>query len=199
MALNASFDVLMDRLRQGDQSAARQIFQRFACRLVGLARAHLDSKMRQKVDPEEVMQSAFKSFFWRYAEGQFDFADWDSLGSLLTLFTLRKCGHKVEHFRAACRDVRREAQVIEEADSSASWQAIAREPTPEEAFQLTETVEELFRGLDDADRQAVELSLQGYKAAEISAQVGLSERTVYRLLDRIKAKLQRFLAEGPAD
>jgi RNA polymerase sigma-70 factor (ECF subfamily) len=189
----------MDRLRQGDQSAAQQIFQRFASRLVGLARAHLDSKMRQKVDPEEVMQSAFKSFFWRYAEGQFDFTDWDSLGSLLTLFTLRKCGHKVKYFRAACRDVRREAQPTWEEDSSASWQAIAREPTPDEALQLTETIEELFRGLDDTDREIIELSLQGYKAPEISARVRRSERSVYRLLDRIKGRLQRFLAEGAAD
>ena len=52
----------MARLRAGDNAAAAEVFRRFANRLIGLARTHLDARVRQKVDPEDVMQSALKSF-----------------------------------------------------------------------------------------------------------------------------------------
>jgi RNA polymerase sigma-70 factor (ECF subfamily) len=186
----ADFAAIMDRLRQGDQTIAWEIFQRFAQRLVGLARMRLDSRLRAKVDPEDVMQSAFKSFFCRHAQGQFDVDSWDSLWALLTVITLRKCGLKTGHFLAARRDVRRESQPQPgDEDSTASWQAIAREPTPEQAAQLTETVEHLFAGLDELDRQTLQLSLQGYTVAEISTRLGRTERGIYRFLKRLKAKL----------
>ena len=170
-----------------------EIFQRFAHRLVGLARTRLTGGLRRKVDPEDVMQSVFKSFFRRHAEGQFDLSGWDSLWALLTVITLRKSGHKAKEYLAACRDVRREVhQAPADGDSSAIWQAVARDPTPEEAVSLTETVEQLLRGLDATDRQIVELTLQGYKAPEISVQVGVSERSVYRLLERVKKRLERL-------
>src|SRR5262249_30127449 len=95
------------------------------------------------------------------------------------------------------RDVQREAPwPASGEDSAADWEAIAREPSPAEAAVLAETVEQLFRAVDEEGRRVVELSLQGYKPAEISARVGRSERTVYRLLERVKGKLERF---GAAD
>src|SRR4051812_14113370 len=99
-----SFADLMARLRAGDQDAAARVYQHFARRLIGLARSRLDGLMRRKEDPEDVVQSVFRSFFARQAGGQFDLDDWNSLWSLLTVITLRKCGHRVEYFRAARRD-----------------------------------------------------------------------------------------------
>jgi RNA polymerase sigma-70 factor (ECF subfamily) len=196
MSEGTSFADLVARLRAGDADAAGEIFQRFANRLIGLARSRLDARVRQKVGPEDIVQSVFRSFFIRHAAGQFDLPSWDSLWSLLTVITLRKCGHQVEHFRAACRDVAREAEPPAGADSSASWEAIAREPTADEALQLTDTVEQLLAGLDEEDRHIVELALQGQTAPEISARTGASERTVYRRLERVKGRLRRLQGEA---
>jgi RNA polymerase sigma-70 factor (ECF subfamily) len=196
MSLDPAFTALLDRLSAGDPEAATQIFQRYAGRLIALARSRLDARIRQKVDPEDILQSVLKSFFVRHASGEFDLANWDSLWALLTVLTLRKCGYRTRHFRAARRDVQRErVPPAPDEDAHASWLAIARDPTPEEAAQLAEAVEQLFRGLDERDRQVVELSLQGYKAAEISARLALAERSVYRLLERIKRKLERLGAD----
>ena len=58
----------------------------------------------------------------RQAEGQFEVAGWNELWSLLAVITLRKCGHKVQHYRAACRDTRREARATaHDEDSVASF------------------------------------------------------------------------------
>ncbi|MHB1422693.1 MAG: ECF-type sigma factor [Gemmataceae bacterium] len=101
----------LTRLHQGDAEAARRLFDRFAHRLIGLARQRLDSRLRGKVDPEDVMQSVFKSFFRIQQEKAVAFSGWDDLWSLLTIIALRKCGHCVAYYRAACRDVRRERAV----------------------------------------------------------------------------------------
>jgi hypothetical protein len=47
---------------------SRALFEQFSQRLIGLARCHLDSRLKHKVDPEDVVQSAYKSFFLRYGD-----------------------------------------------------------------------------------------------------------------------------------
>src|SRR5262245_47104649 len=42
--------------------------ERFSRRLIGLARVHLGGRLRTKVDPEDVVQSAYKSLLGRYGE-----------------------------------------------------------------------------------------------------------------------------------
>jgi RNA polymerase sigma-70 factor, ECF subfamily len=198
MSEEASFQKVMARLQAGDQEAAAEVFRRFANRLIGLARAHLDQRVRQKVDPEDVMQSALKSFFLRHAGGQFDLSGWDNLWTMLVVITLRKCGHKTEHYRAAMRDVSREqasAQLTAE-DSAASWETVARDPSPQEAALLAEAVEQVLKSLgDDRERQILELALRGSSTEEISKQVRRSERTVQRVLERVRERLKRMRKE----
>jgi RNA polymerase sigma-70 factor (ECF subfamily) len=191
-----SFAELMARLRAGDQAAATRVFRQFTRRLLGLARNRLDPVVRQKVDPEDVLQSAYRSFFRRHAEGEFDLDGWDGLWGLLTCITLRKCGHQIDRFRTACRDVRREAAGVSLEECADEWQALAREPTPPEAVLLTEAVEELLRGQVGRDRAIVSLALQGYSASEISEQLGRPQRTVYRVLAQVKDHLLEMQAGG---
>ena len=196
MTEDAAFAEVMGRLRAGDQAAAAEVFRRFANRLIGLARTHLDRRLRQKVDPEDVMQSALKSFFVRHADGEFDLSDWDTLWSMLVVITLRKCGHKAEHFRAAARDVKREQAPLDPEELASSWKAISGEPTPEQAALLAEEVQQVMASLeDDRERQIVELSLQGYSVPEISARLGRSERTVQRVLTRVRKRLEKMRDE----
>jgi RNA polymerase sigma-70 factor (ECF subfamily) len=195
MPADGSFEDVIARLRAGDSAAATEIFQRFARRLIALARTRLDSRLRQKVDPEDVLQSVYKSFFLRHAQGQFDLESWDSLWSLLTLITVRKCNRWTEHFHTAGRDVRAEVPPNAADDESVcGWGTPAREPTPEQAAMLAETVEELLRDLEPRERAIITLNLQGYTAAEISGQLHRPERTVYRVLERVKKRLQRMQA-----
>jgi RNA polymerase sigma-70 factor (ECF subfamily) len=196
MSADPSFDDLMARLYRGDEDAAALVFRRYGQRLVALASGQLGPRLRQKVDPEDILQSVLRSFFVRQAGGQYHPHSWDSLWSLLTVITLRKCGYQVRHFRAGCRDMRIEVTAAAAASGSATgWEGVARDPTPSEAARLTETVEELLRGLEGRDRQIIELSLQGYTPPEISAQVGRTERTIYRLQERVKKRLERLSAE----
>ena len=185
---------LLEQLRAKNPQAASEIFQRFARRLVGMARLRLDEKMRQKVDAEDVVQSVFRSFFARVADGQFDFDNWDSMWGLLVRLTIWKCGRRVEYFRARRRDVGREMAGGTPEDDSSGCEALADDPTPAEAAILADTTELVMRRLNsDKKRRIFELSLQGYSVHEISNMVQHYERGVERVRREIKDILRDML------
>jgi RNA polymerase sigma-70 factor (ECF subfamily) len=193
---DSSFDGLMDRLRARDGEAARQVFNRFAGRLIGLAQTRLDRLVRAKVGPEDVVQSVFRSFFRCHADGQFDVRGWDGLWALLVVITARKCGRQLRRFRGPGRDVRREVPAAAPPDDSATgWEALARDPSPEEAAVLADTLAQLMRGLRERERQVLELRLQGHTVPEISARVGRTEYTVEGILKRLRQRLRSLSDE----
>jgi RNA polymerase sigma-70 factor (ECF subfamily) len=193
MLEDQAFPRLLARLRSGEDAAAREVFERFAGRLVALARGRFNRLLARKVDPEDVVQSAFKSFFVRHRAGKLDARSWDGLWNLLTLITLRKCADRAEYFLAERRDAAREATASAGGDGPDAWpMALDRQPLPEEVAILAETVEHLFRDVSAHERPILELSLQGYSAPEISDQLGRAERSVRRLRERIRKRLERL-------
>jgi RNA polymerase sigma-70 factor (ECF subfamily) len=184
---------LIARLRAGDDRAAVEVVRRFTHRLAALARTHLDTQLRAKVDPEDLVQSVYKSFFHRQGDGQFDLDGWDDLWGLLVVITLRKCASQAEYFRAERRNPEREQRPASDG-AGAGWEPIDREPTPAEAAALAETVADLMRGVGPSDRPILELSLQGYTVKEICEQLGRAERTVWRVRARARNRLQRQMA-----
>lgn len=197
MGPHDTFAALAARLRDGDQGAASEVFRRLTGRLIALARAELDARLRRKVDPEDVVQSVYRTFFIRYRAGQFDLATWDSLWGLLALITVRKCLSQAEYYLARRRTVAGEAEVAIRDDGAApgSSEPIDREPTPLEASILADTIEQMMRGLGPDDRAIIELTLQGYASPEIAERLDRAERTVRRVREHVKRGLRRIQAE----
>lgn len=193
MAEQESFVQLMDRLRGRDDDAARVVFQRFAVRLIALARSRLDERVRPKVDAEDVLQSVYRSFFARQRDGEIDIDNWDSLWCILTLITIRKCLNQNQHYRAECRDVGREVKMQGDEICPGTPGIARRDPSPLEVTVAIETLERLLAGLDTLDREVTILQLQNYSIPEISAKVERAERTVHRTLDRVRKRLGRLL------
>ena len=55
--------LLMERLHEGDRDAATLIYVRYAERLLGVARRNTPADLRTRFDPEDVVQSVFRTFF----------------------------------------------------------------------------------------------------------------------------------------
>ena len=182
----------MAQLRSGDNDAAGKVFHRFAKQLIVLASKQLDPQLRRKVDAEDVTQSVFRSFFAHQAAGELvDLGSWDSLWGMLVVMTLRKCLRQKSFFYADCRDILREVTFTPSAaESGAGCDFCDRQPTPEEAAVLSETVADLLEQFAGRPRQILTLFLQGLSAPEISAQVGCTERTVFRTYERVKEWLR---------
>ena len=172
--------------------ASRALFDQFSQRLIGLARCHLDARLKHKVDPEDVVQSAYKSFFLRYGDQTLATQGSDALWSLLTLITLRKCADRARYYRADRRDMNQEAGSPVAGEPESWREAVSREPTPEHAVILAETVEQVLREVGADERRVVELSLQGYSTQEISEQLSRAERSVRRLRERVRKYLEQI-------
>src|SRR5262249_40644087 len=122
-----SFTALLNRFHSDEDAAARDVVNRYSRRLIALTRRQFEPRLAHRVDPEDVVQSAFKSFFIRHREGKLRVGDWDNLWGLLTVITRRKCADRVEYLRAGRRDVDRELLAPVGADQL--WQLAAdREP-----------------------------------------------------------------------
>jgi RNA polymerase sigma-70 factor (ECF subfamily) len=194
--MSNSFAEFMTRLHRQDDAAAQELFARFAHQLIALAQQHISAGLRHKVDPEDVVQSTYKSFFGRYGGGNLDAVNWNSLWGLLTLITMRKCAERAAYHQAERRDFAREVS-LPRGEEAASWlDPLGREPTPVEAAVLNETVEQLLAGLDEEERPILELSLQGHTTREISEQLGRAERTVRLLREGVRHRLERMQREN---
>jgi DNA-directed RNA polymerase specialized sigma24 family protein len=190
-ARDSSFDDLMVRLRSGDGAAETVVFRRYVHRLIGLASDQFAGWIRNQADVENVVLSAYKSFFRRNQSGEYEVADWDELWALLMIITLHKCTKRRKYLRAARRDVSRQV-TLAGTNNGAAWLP-DRSPTPEEAAMLTETLEHLYKSMAPADRPLIEHILMGYTALEISERLDCSERTVRRVRQRAKSQLERLL------
>lgn len=190
---------VLEGLRAGDAVAADLIVSRFSGQLCRLARERLGLKYRRKLDPEDIVQSVFKSFIRMQAADRLDFANWDALWGFLSLIAIRKCGHRIEYLEAARRSIGREQPAragAERGDADLGMQAFARDPSPSHVAMLAETVERLLAPLGDLDRLIVTLALEGHDTTEISERVGRSERTVQRVLKGIRRALRELMDQA---
>jgi RNA polymerase sigma factor (sigma-70 family) len=190
MGSDATFDEVMSLVRAGDGAAETVLFQRYVRRLIALAARQFDASLRDRADVELVVLSAGKSFFLRNRRGDFELDDWGELWSVLAMITLRKCANRLRHLRADRRDSAREVAWADGDDDPS--QLLGPEPSPVEASILTDIVATLYQAMTPDNRPVVEQILMGYTAEEVAARLGCSERTVRRVRQRARRRLERL-------
>lgn len=189
MDLGDSIADLQDRLGNNDPQAAAEVFHRYVEKLIRVASPRLIGAIRQKFDPEDLVQSAFGSFFRRNSQEPFSFDSWESLGALLATITIRKCCYRVRQYSTSKRHFKKEEHLDQLAQHEGHSSLCSAEPTPLEAATFEDLVTELLKGLEGKTVQICELALLGFSPNEVASQVGLTERSVFRQMERIRAKL----------
>lgn len=182
---------LVARWRAGDELAATELFQRYASRLIALARSQLPAQLAQRVDAEDVVQSVYRSFFIDAKNDRFSFERGGDLWQLLVAITFHKLHDHIKWHRRGKRSVEREQRFGSE-DSLQGLQAHLgkHDPSPVEALALLEMVEQVMRRLRPVSRRILELRLQGYNLEEIALATHRSQRSVIRALNEIKSLLE---------
>lgn len=183
---------LVERCRRGDAAAAEELFTRYARQLTHVAEEHLSRRVSARVSGEDVVQSVFRTFFRRCADGQFRFDGDNQLWRLLVRITVLKARARGRHHRAAVRDVAAEAP-----GEGNAWLAetAAEVPGPLDAAVLVDLIESLLQGLPPLYGQLLEMRLQGYRRSEIADALGVSRHTVYRALEAMQRRLDALVAE----
>ncbi len=183
---------LLARWREGDQQAAMALVERFTQRLLALARSQLSEKMARRVDPEDVVQSAYRSFFAAARADRYELTRQGDLWHLLAAITLHKLHHQVARHTADKRALDREVRLTQESGLlGVHPELMARTPTPAEAAALVDELEFVLRQMKPLDRQMIEMRLQGHRVPEIAVATDRSERWVRRVLEQFKSHLQQ--------
>jgi RNA polymerase sigma factor (sigma-70 family) len=184
----------LKRLADGDEDAAREIWQKYFAQLVSVARRRLGALPRRVADEEDIAASAMGSFYRGVKDGRYaQLGDPNELWKLLATLTAHKAIKQARRHLALKRGgglVRGESVFVKPDDVEAARgiaQVLGREPTPQFAAMMAESWGELLGGLDDETLRTVALyRIEGYTNAEIAEQLECSERTVERHLVQIR-------------
>jgi RNA polymerase sigma-70 factor (ECF subfamily) len=175
--------------RTGDEQAAQQLFNRYVDRLVVLARRRLSQRLARRVDPEDIVQSVFRTFFARARKGEFTIQGQDDLCKLLYRLTVHKTLRQVQHHTAAKRDLGQEVEPGRDAPEGV--EPLDHEPSPEAVTIFLDQMEHFLSRLQPQERQILELRMEGCTTETIAEKLSVYERKVYRILERIRALAER--------
>ena len=193
MSAEGSITRWVTALKEGDAAAAQPLWERYHRRLVGLAREKLRGARRQIADEEDVVQSAFNSFFQGVAKGQFpQLGDRDNLWRLLVVITARKALDQLAAEHAQRRGggtISGQSRITTGAvsEETAIDEMVGDEPTPEFAAQVAEQYQRLLDLLgDDTLRRVAVWKMEGLTTDEVAERLNCSRRTVARKLETIR-------------
>lgn len=182
-------DDWFSRLADGDPEIVEQFWEQYGAPMRRVAERQIADRLRTRVDADDIVQSACRTFFRRIGEGQFDISDSESLWRLLLTITLNKARMQARFHTRDRRSIGREQALPEHG---------AFQPSETESFlekvDFSDLLEFVIDQLDDEQRQILTMTLDGKQQSEIAAVLECSERTVRRMRTRIQEQLRDLLS-----
>ena len=185
-----SVEAFVNSLRQGDPAAAQQVFDQYVDKMVAMARKRISQRLASRIDAEDVVQSVFRTFFHRTKEGEFEFHDPEDICKTLAKITMHKVFRQVAHHQAAKRDAGRELGSGDEGQDLVV-NLVSREPSPEETTELLDHMEHFLAQLKPQEREILELRMQGFSTVDIAKRLGILDRKIRRLMERLRGLASR--------
>ncbi len=185
----------INKLADGDEQVVHEFWHQYGPRLQQLADRHLAVGMKRRIDADDVVQSACRTFLRRVQGTEFALADSESLWRLMCAITLTKLRWHVRFHKRQKRAIDQERHFESTAGegSDAARRASTNQPLPDEAVAFSEQFEALLNDMDDDEQKVIQLKLAEYTHEEIAEQLSCSERTVRRIVKRIQARLKQTL------
>jgi RNA polymerase sigma-70 factor (ECF subfamily) len=177
-------------LREGDPEVLARFFARYGPAIERVAARRLSPGLRRRIGPESIAQSVCRTFLRRAQGGEFEIPDADSLWGLLSAIALTKVQEQVRFHRREKRAVDREVLLDEGATERTPG------PTHEEEALFADEFEHLVAGMSEEERRIVDLRLMDRTQVEIAEELGVSERTVRRIMTRLEARLLEEFARA---
>ena len=177
---------LLRRVRSGESDAATDLYLRYATRLQRLVHEQTGAALARRVGDEDIVQSVFRTFFRRAADGHYQVGESEELWKLFLVIALNKIRRAAEYHGAAKRDHQRTV-----GGNELDWAAHpAGGRENEVALQtLQMTIDEVLGTLPPGHSEIVQLRIEGYTVEEIAGKTNRSLRTVERMLKNFRETL----------
>lgn len=188
-----SDSVLLKRFQNRDFDAATQLYVRYAQRIRNLAQSQCSTALARQIEPDDIVQSVFGSFFRRAAQGEYQVPDGNELWRLLLSIALNKIRAKGIYHSAHKRDARRTTQMA----AVEKWVEPARQGDDAVPYAfLKMVIHEAMEELSHAEKTMIALRIDGYEVAEIAEKTKTSKRSVERSLQEFRSRLALILVDS---
>jgi RNA polymerase sigma factor (sigma-70 family) len=177
------------RIHDGDEDAARDLLTRYEAEVRLVVRRQLPRLLRSRFDSLDFLQSVWGSFFHRVRTTPTEFDD----GRHLVAFLARAAKNKVidEYRRAGSQkgDMRREEPLWTEGDRPKD--VAAQIETASQVAEAHEAYGKLRELVPEERRALLELKAAGLSSREIGDRLGISERTVQRVVEDLRRRVDQ--------
>jgi RNA polymerase sigma-70 factor (ECF subfamily) len=190
---------LLDRAGAGDPAAFEALFARYRDFLRLVVRLRMDTRLRARVDPSDVVQEAQADAFRRLR----DFLDRRPMPFRLWLRkTTQERLLKVQrtHLETGRRDATREVPLPEQSSLLLAGRALASGSSPSERFDRSETarrVREAVAALPETDREVLLMrNFEGLSNQEVAYLLELDPAAASKRHGRALLRLRQALLDG---
>lgn len=180
---------LLRRIKEGDDDAARELLCRYESKVRLVVRRQLPRLLRSRFDSLDFLQSVWGSFFQQIKNGPNDLHEEKNLVAFLAWAARNKV---IDEYRRAAtqrQNIHRESPL--RAGSAADRALVSTVETPSQVAEARETYGRLRALLPENRRIILEMKADGFSSREIGAKLGISERTVQRVLDDLRRRADR--------
>lgn len=175
------FKSLMQGVRQGSEEAAEQLLARYSGHIALVVRRSLNKQMRSQFDSLDFTQAVWASFFAQPAA----LAELDTPDRLVGYLCRMARNKVVDEFRRLLQteehDVRRE-ESLDTYDEGHEKALGSRQPSPSQIALAKELWARLTAGKPVHYREVLRLRKRRMTHKEIARRLGLTERSVRRIL-----------------
>lgn len=154
---------------------------RFGDRLIRLAKSRLPDRLRRRVDPEDIVQSVFRSFFSRHEAGQFEFSEAPDVWRLLAAITYAKIQKTIRYHGRKQRDIGRESH-----SNDSVQPAHDLSPNASAVAMMMELLDQILDELPETHREIIRLRMESFTITEIAGRMKISTRTVLRAMKLVR-------------
>ncbi len=186
VGLTDSISDWIGQVRDGNDSAAYHLWDRFFNRILATARRRC--LIDVIVDEEDIAISVFSSLCLGLRNGRYcELRDRNELWRLIVVMTVRKVTSKTEYSSRKKRDRSRLLSAGASDDSGVIENLVCSKPTPSLEAEMSDQIDGWFDRLEqDELKQIAASKLKGCTNEEIAVQIGRSLATVERKLKLIR-------------
>ncbi|TVS11743.1 MAG: sigma-70 family RNA polymerase sigma factor [Planctomycetaceae bacterium] len=181
------FQELMQQIASGCDSAVENLISQYGNQLCRAVRRRLNPRLRQKFDTSDFVQAVWASFFC----GRDQLNRFQHSGDFVAFLTkmarnkvVDECRHRLQTQK---RDVTREQSIF--TDASEEIPLPSRDPAPSQIAIRNERWQRMLEGLPSQYRRILELRVAGETHEDIARQLGVSDRTVRRVLTKLQLQV----------
>jgi len=182
--------------RKQDQRAAELVHDFCRPRLTAFARSRIFPKLLQRIDAEDVVQETFQSFFRGVYANRFQIDTTSELWNTLLAICMNKIRTESQHHSRKKRSFDREERHEDfgsGVDKSAS--SLVAGESLDSVQNVLAQLRSIVGHMDAQDQEIMLDSIRGMPNTEIAEKYGCSERSVRRVFERIRTRLQEELKD----